>query len=267
MNKKLSNNIKIIRKSLGITVEDLVNKINSLGQDVNISTPHLYSLERGSRRLSQEWMNVVSTALGCKPEDLISEDIKIKIVKEHGAKTYNKYSVDENGEIYDEERIKLVTIPLYDIRASAGHGQLIVSSDVEMQVVLTIFNQMTGMSLKSKDVKDKRFSFIQVDGDSMEPYIENGNLLLIDHDKTTIEQHRQVLVFRDGGNELYIKEVHKPYGNKLSIISYNPAYKSWIEQPREKVLEDFCGEINIVGKVIWHGNKTTYFKGGSTLKV
>lgn len=36
----------------------------------------------------------------------------------------------------------------------------------------------------------------------------------------------------------------------------------WIEQPRDKVLEDFCDEINIVGKVIWHGNKTTYFKGG-----
>lgn len=226
MNKNLPNNIKTIRKSLGIAVEDLAAKINAEAKEEVISVSHLYGIESGRRTLSQEWMNIIAKALGCEPEDLISKDIKVKIVKEHETKSYKRYQVDENGEVSDEEGNKLVTIPLYDARASVGHGQWVVSSDVEMQVVLTIFNQMTGMNLKDKDVKEKRFSFIQVDGDSMEPYIEDGNLLLVDHDKITIEQYRQILVFRDGDNELYVKEVHKPYGNKLSIISYNQAYKS-----------------------------------------
>lgn len=260
-----SNNIQLFRKKLGISAEGLAKM-------VGCSVPQIYQLEKGSRGLDQDWMIKISKALDCKPEDLIKLDIsfevtadnKIKIV---GERSYAPvYRVSDSGKISDEDGNQLVTIPLYDSKASAGHGQWVVSTDVEMQVILTIFNQMTGMNLKDKDVKEGRFSFIQVDGDSMEPYIESGNLLLVDHNKLTIEQYRQILVFRDAENELYVKEVHKPYGNKLSIISYNPTYKSWIEEPRDKIFADFCGEINIVGKVIWHGNKTTYFKTGSTFK-
>lgn len=213
------DNINIFRKKLGISAENLAKM-------VKCSTPQIYQLEKGSRGLDQEWMIKIAKAFDCKPEDLIKTDISFEITTENKIKIVNdKARTLRYRKQKFSDGSRFVAIPLYDARASAGRSFWVVSTEAEMHVELTIFNQMTGMNLKDKDIRKGRFGFLQVDGDSMEPYIEHGNLILLDHDKNTIEQYRQILVFRDGNNDLYIKEVHKPFGNKLTIISYNSTYK------------------------------------------
>lgn len=233
----MKNNLKLIREAYHISGSKLAKMIDT--------TPgQIYFLENGQRRLSHDWMTKISIALGCKPEDLIREDFNIDSIL--------------SGKNIDKDTI---SIRLYDVKASAGTG--IINYDdnyFHLQLVLPLFNATTGLSLKDSDIKNNRFTFIKVEGDSMAPHINNDDLILVDHSKNTVEHHRQILVFRDTEGQLYMKEVHIPYTNKLSIISYNKAYESWEKEDRDIVLEKFGGKIDIIGKVIWSGKKVDYFR-------
>ena len=60
------NNIKTLRKHIGLSQKDLAHKIGTTGQQVG-------HLESGRRKLTQDWIELLVVALGCNPTDLLGK--------------------------------------------------------------------------------------------------------------------------------------------------------------------------------------------------
>lgn len=62
------NRIREIREQRGLTVQQLAERLQCSYQQV-------IRLERGQRRLSQQWMERIATALSCRPGELIESEL------------------------------------------------------------------------------------------------------------------------------------------------------------------------------------------------
>ncbi len=82
-------------------------------------------------------------------------------------------------------------------------------------------------------------------GESMEPHIHNGDLLLIDTTDTTFRNFGvYVIEVRD---ERLVKRVQRKFDGSLILISDNQLY-----QP-EFIEADLAKEVRVLGRVIWRG--------------
>lgn len=236
--------------------------INEAAKSIGITGPYLRMLIDGERNLSHRWIEKIANYLGCKPEDLIKDNLVIDV----GRKSDNKSllstmrKTDDNGNVYDMDDNHIVTIPLLDITASAGGGTPHFDHDVEMRIALDAFAETTGARLKSADVRADRYCFVRVRGDSMSPFLDDGNLALLDTDQKTVEECRRVMAFWDGDGRLYIKELSRSLDGIYSVISYNAHYQSWKDLTEAQYNTKFSGAINPIGTVIWRGGGVSYMK-------
>lgn len=91
---------------------------------------------------------------------------------------------------------------------------------------------------------------INVKGDSMEPSIYDGDLVMIDRRKTTLRSGR-IYVFQDGGEELRLKRLELIPDVAITLRSDNPKY------PSEHRAGADMNELRILGEVVWSGHKWT----------
>ncbi|WP_298467698.1 LexA family transcriptional regulator [uncultured Erythrobacter sp.] len=130
-----------------------------------------------------------------------------------------------------------VEVPRLDIGASAGPGAL---PDSEAAFDAFRFSRRW---LVEQGFEGAQLSAITVEGDSMEPLLNNGDEILVD---------RAPRPFRDGvhvvrmGDTLVVKRVASAGGGRFSLLSQNLAYP-----PVNVEAED----IEIVGRVIWKGGR------------
>ncbi|KXZ68800.1 S24 family peptidase [Acinetobacter venetianus] len=134
-------------------------------------------------------------------------------------------------------------IPHVDIKFSAGNGRLVEFEPTP---------KMTGCAQRlewfhKKKVSPKNLVEVDVDGDSMEPRIPNGSVVIIDKSINSLEQvqNRKVYAIRYG-DELKIKRLSRRYDGSLIIDSDNPNYEREIVEPQD--LE----HIGIIGKYVSH---------------
>ncbi len=86
----------------------------------------------------------------------------------------------------------------------------------------------------------QNMSIIKVQGDSMEPTLLSGDLVLVDHSKDTTTRGGLFAITID--QEILIKRIQPLMGSKLLVISDNDKYTT---------LEIATDNIHINGKVIW----------------
>jgi phage repressor protein C with HTH and peptisase S24 domain len=87
-------------------------------------------------------------------------------------------------------------------------------------------------------------SLIKVSGDSMEPTLLSGDLVLVDHSRTTVTHQGGIYAIAIG-NEIMIKRIQVLFPpNKLRILSDNSHYEPIDADP---------DQVKINGKVIWFG--------------
>ncbi|WP_298067793.1 S24 family peptidase [uncultured Mailhella sp.] len=134
--------------------------------------------------------------------------------------------------------IDLVMIPLVSARLAAGTGSLETSGDV-----LSYFSFRQDW-LCRKGNPDKMV-LMKVCGDSMEPDIRHGDMVLIDQSKNQIFGHA---IYAMGINEeIYIKQVETFPGGQLVLRSRNPGYS-----PIHVDLHgDLAATVRVIGRVIW----------------
>lgn len=140
------------------------------------------------------------------------------------------------------KRGELAYIPLYDIRAAAGGGALIEAEEVKDFLA---FKQHWIRDVLRVNPNDLRL--IYVDGDSMEPTLHHGDIILVN-----IGNHS---VVRDGvyvvriGMAVMVKRLQILPGDKLKVKSDNSeVYESFMID-LAKVGED----VTIIGRVVWAG--------------
>lgn len=130
-----------------------------------------------------------------------------------------------------------VEVPRLNIGASAGPGAL-----PEDETAFDAF-RFSRRWLSEQGFEGAQLSAITVEGDSMEPLLNNGDEILVD---------RAPRPFRDGvhvvrmGDTLMVKRVASAGGGRFSLLSQNLAYP-----PVSVDAED----IEIIGRVVWKGGR------------
>ena len=134
--------------------------------------------------------------------------------------------------------IDFCLVPLVAARLSAGGGSHEIFGDVVQQMAFR-------RSWITRKGNPDRMVLMRVHGDSMEPYIQHGDLVLVDESRKEIIPHTVCAVGIDDG--IYIKSLETFPGQRLLLRSYNDRYA-----PIEIDMRgDLADSVRIIGKVLW----------------
>jgi len=137
-----------------------------------------------------------------------------------------------------EENIDVVMVPLVGARLAAGRGSLETDGDV-----LSYFSFRHDWLCRKGD--PDKMVLMKVCGDSMEPDIRHGDMVLVDRGKSQIYGHA---IYAMGINEeIYIKQVETLPGGTLVLRSRNPEY----DPIRVDLRGDLADSVRVIGRVIW----------------
>lgn len=131
-------------------------------------------------------------------------------------------------------------VPLYDVSASAGHGSVVADED---RIAHIAFNP--DYLREVINASKSHLQVIKVQGESMQPTLSDGDLIMIDRSKTDLN-YDGLFVLRFG-DSLQVKRVGRsPAPGSVEVISDNPAYgrRDWP-----------TSSIDALGRVIWVGKR------------
>lgn len=133
-------------------------------------------------------------------------------------------------------------IPLYDVRAKAGNNGTQVGE--EKQVNELAFRE--DWIRRELRVSPKDLRLIHVEGDSMEPDLRSGDIILVDHTDTAARREGVYVIRMD--NALLVKALQRLPGGVIKVTSRNPAYDPFsVNAIDVESSEDF----SIIGRVVW----------------
>jgi phage repressor protein C with HTH and peptisase S24 domain len=211
------NNIAQIRKAAGLSQTDLADAI---GTTLN----NLGKLERGDRRLNQDWLTKIGAALHVKPHELIDDrsdlapDLPTTLKAEPGAVSLKHVDMSlsmgdgANLDDYFEEGVFEFDAALLGTLSRAPASRLIVGQGI---------------------------------GDSMMPTIHDQSMVIFDTTQTvlnTTDKIWAISMFGAGG----IKRLRPIAKDKVLVISDNPTV------PDQEIGAE---DLRILGRVIWSGRR------------
>jgi SOS-response transcriptional repressor LexA len=141
---------------------------------------------------------------------------------------------DQSINMLSEETDKFFQIHYFsDVRASAGGGAFTFDANYEvLSIDKTIMNNIVPSSSNQMEA-------INVDGESMEPTLQDGSIVFIDRTQTNINKDGIYIASTTTG--LFIKRVRQRADGMVELISDNKNYSP------EIMLAD---EVKIVGRVV-----------------
>ena len=243
LKKYIGNQIKVFRKSTGLTQDELAQKLNTTKQTIS-------RYEKGDRKANQDMLfslcdifgvsiddffpstNENSTTPTASPDSL-TQQITDKVVqltpdnKKIVLRTSEELLESQNEEKTKinevSEVIQLYSYDYYDHPASAGTGQYLNDVRVE-QIELPV------------DI-DADF-VIPIKGDSMEPDYHDGDLVFI---QTSVDLNNGVIGVFNYNGDAYIKQLVIDK-EQAYLHSLNPAYKDMPITPET--------DFRIIGEVV-----------------
>ncbi len=141
---------------------------------------------------------------------------------------------DQAVDMLIEETNKFFNIRYYaDIRASAGGGAEVFDENYEtITLDEKIMHNMVGLG-------NTELEAIHVDGESMEPTLQDGSIVFLDRSQTNINRDGIFIASTTAG--LFIKRIRQRADGMVELISDNKAYSPEVLSPEE---------VSIVGKVV-----------------
>lgn len=158
------------------------------------------------------------------------------------------------AEIYQiqEERVashrmeadSIVAIPRYRIALAAGAGNLVLNEEADSHL------HFQGSWLRKKRLPVTKLKALDVHGDSMEPRISSGDVVLINTGDTKIKDDR-IYAIRYG-EDVKIKRLSVRYDGAVVLTSDNPHAKG----PTEEVVQQHdLNQLQIIGLAVWVGGE------------
>lgn len=133
-------------------------------------------------------------------------------------------------------RLDWISIPRLAIAASAGPGALGTDESPVGHF------QFQPRWFSEQGLEPAMLNVIEVQGDSMEPTLRDGDEILVDRSPRPLRAGIHVVRVDD---VLLVKRVERA-GERLRLISDNRAYPE-VERP--------LGEVEVVGRVVWKGGR------------
>jgi phage repressor protein C with HTH and peptisase S24 domain len=133
-----------------------------------------------------------------------------------------------------------IVLPRLETRAAAGPGEGLPSDRVVEYLTFS-----WGFLRYTLRRRPEGLALIEAAGNSMEPTIRDGELLLVDTDAREVQSGRVYVIAV--GDALLVKRIQVRLDRALLIRSDNPAYEPELVRP------DTNQPLRILGEVIWQG--------------
>lgn len=140
---------------------------------------------------------------------------------------------DENSTSDDDYTAQ---IPRYNVTVSAGHGAAVDGETVEN------YYAFSARWIKSRGLSADQLCVVTASGDSMEPRLHHGDLIMVDRSQTTIADGVAYVI--RWGDDVLVKYVQRIGRDKISLLSENPRYA-----PRDVDLSQ-PDDMEIIGRVV-----------------
>jgi len=168
---------------------------NKLARDMEISRPILGEILQGRSKLKGSTIKAFAKKMRISPDKLLG----------HLTTEYSDFTRDD-----------LAFIPVFDIEAAAGAGSY--AGDI-VQIV-----GLEKMWLRKEYGATDSLEGIRVSGDSMEPTLFDGDVVLVDRNDAMPKDGVYVLRIEDN---LFVKRLSRLPNNKIEVISDNPSYSKY----------------------------------------
>lgn len=177
--------------------------------------------------------------LGAEPDAVLEKDGKRYVVQ---FKTLRGEAEDSVPFIDDgvDGNTGFVMVPRYDISASAGYGAWVASEQIRDYMA---FREDFVRRVLNADPAN--LALISSIGDSMEPTIRAGDLLLIDRGIDRIIDDAIYVLLKRG--ELVVKRVQQFFNGAVTIKSDSDSYID------ETLTSEDVAQITVAGRVRWVG--------------
>lgn len=128
-------------------------------------------------------------------------------------------------------------INLHDIQASAGDGYFNPSENVIGSLAFKT-SWLNGIG-----IKPSKASLIYVKGDSMQPTLKDGSMVLIDQQRNEASKKNVYAFCEDGA--VYVKRLERLNDETMLVHSDNPDYET------RSLVGHEINSIRIIGQVVW----------------
>lgn len=204
---------------------------------------------RGPTRIEKVWR---------PPENVIEKIVAQKSLRSVGSDepaatdaypTYNSSDPIDTGAVGAATKLKaergdpsisvddFVYVPFYDVRASAGHGAFVASAGTARHYAFD-----REWLARQIGVSPHRLALIPISGNSMEPELHDGDMVMID--RGDIERPREGVYVFEVDDSLFVKRLFLR-GDRLVIESSNADFP-----PREISLMRENPSFRLHGRVI-----------------
>lgn len=229
----MANRLRELRKAQGLTMEALAARANTTASQIN-------KLEKGDRRLTDEWMHRLAGALGCNAADLIIE----------------RGTGGAGGAIAASGRARVMTaIPEIDARAGAGGGGLASvgvkpggdGGTVAADEIKATWGLPDDYVRGELHVRPADAYIIEIRGDSMSPTLQPGDRVMVDTADRT-PSPPGVFAIWDGFGVVAKRVEIVPNSDPvlLKIKSDNSNHDDY-----ERTID----EVSVIGRIIWVGRR------------
>lgn len=245
----LGKKIRIAREEQGISQAELANMLN-------ITSRTLQNYEYGTSvpdiKIVQEMAKIFKVKISYFLDDNfdVSIDVnpvvsnQISVVSSSNLKTQNDMSISpEKSEklqkmqmLINEQENKLINLRFFpNVSAAAGYG---ANNDNESFKNIPVTASFLTTILR---IPAKQYDVINVLGNSMEPFLKDGNMVLV---LPTHEASNGEIVIANLGGDLYVKKLLKdPIKKRIRLTSMNKLYEDIV------VEDDELDQLKIVGVV------------------
>lgn len=213
--------MRTIREELNLSQRDLADL-------AKVSQSTIGNVEAGLRDQPRK-LNAIAEILGVNPLWLETGKGPIR----------NEVAKSEDAQFAEPREEDYCLIPIYSTYGSCGNGFL--NDNIEI-----IGNKVFSKGLARKLNLDTTMAcFINAAGDSMYPYIADGDEVLIDRRVTPTRTGEIYAIMIDG--EVFIKRLAREFGS-LFLRSDNPNKSMY---PDMHVPQNH--DLTIIGRVVWRG--------------
>ncbi|MGC8732611.1 MAG: S24 family peptidase [Halothiobacillaceae bacterium] len=190
------------------------------------------AIDRSPAQVSQ-WLNQSKDSKTGKPRGMRSGSARY--VEDRCGKS--RGWMDEPHASQDTD---LITISRFDLSVAAGPGRYL---DAQQRVgSMQVCKDIVTRILRQTSATVASLALVTVAGDSMEPTIRDGDIVVIDRSVRAIERDG-VYIFTLG-NETFLKRLQR-MPDSILVNSDNPLYSPWKIQPGQ------AQELYVHGRVIW----------------
>ncbi|WP_298945437.1 XRE family transcriptional regulator [uncultured Campylobacter sp.] len=253
----LGKKIRIAREERGLNQAELASKLN-------ITSRTLQNYEYGTSipdiKIVQEMAKIfeiqvsyfldenfdvstdVSSVVSADKDDVSSVVSAKSVSQNKKVSPNNQNSVSQSekmkklDEIASGNKNKIINLRFFDnVSAAAGYG---ANNDDESFEIIEVTAKFLSKILR---VIPQEYDVISVLGDSMEPLVKNGDMVLV---KPTSEASNGEIVIANLGGDLYVKKLLRdPIKRNVRLTSMNNFYEDIV------IEEDELEQLNIVGVV------------------